>query len=229
MVLNLLLSQTPEDIRNIFENSFAMYQQTHRILRKIEQSDHSGLWEDFQRHLTFLTAEGFVDDNNRLTENGFWASKLRLDQPLLIAECLKHQVFPADDEKLLAAVIAPFVYDGEQNIKMTNKKIPRKLNRCYNTVITTLKPLSERMKDAGFPVSPLYLWTSSVVYDWARGVDWDEIIESAGISDGDLAMLILRTADNLRQITSLKETHPEMAALAMKARESILREPVIFE
>jgi hypothetical protein len=44
-----------------------------------------------------------------------------------------------------------------------------------------------------------------------------------------MAMLILRTADNLRQIKSLKETHPEMAELALKARESILREPVIFE
>jgi hypothetical protein len=33
----------------------------------------------------------------------------------------------------------------------------------------------------------------------------------------------------LRQITSLKETHPEIAALAVKAREAILREPVIIE
>ena len=49
-----------------------------------------------------------------------------------------------------------------------------------------------------------------------------------GIADGDLAMLVLRTADNLRQIASLRDTHPEIAALAIKARESILREPVVF-
>jgi len=229
MVLNLLLSQTPEDVRNIFENSLAMYQHTYRKKGECAQTDSSDLWEDFQRHLNFLKEEGFVDADNRLTENGFWASKLRLDQPLLIAECIKQQSFPNDDEKLLAAVIAPFVYDGEQNIKITDKKLSRRLIRCYNRVVTILKPLSERMKAAGFPVSPLYLWTSSVIYDWARGVDWDEIIESAGISDGDMAMLVLRTADNLRQITSLKETHPEMAEFAYKARESILREPVIFE
>jgi superfamily II RNA helicase len=229
MVLNLLLSQTPEDIRRIFENCLAMYQHTHRKKGEYAQTDSSDLWEDFQRHLNFLKEEGFVDENNRLTENGFWASKLRLDQPLLIAECIKQQSFPTDDEKLLAAVITPFVYDGEQNIKMTSKKLSRKLTGCYSRVIRTLRPLSERMKAAGFPVSTLYLWTSSVIYDWARGVDWDEIIETAGISDGDMAMLVLRTADNLRQIASLKETHPEMAELAFKARESILREPVIFE
>jgi ATP-dependent RNA helicase HelY len=229
MVLNLLLSQTPEDIKNIFENSLAMYQHTHMKRLERTQAYDLGLWEDFQRHLNFLKAESFVDENDRLTENGIWASKLRLDQPILIAECLKRNVLPADDEDLLAAAIAPFVYDGEQNIKMTKKTIPRKLSRCYSRIVTTLQPLTERMTAAGFRVSPLYLWTSSVIYDWARGVDWDEIIETAGISDGDMAMLILRTADNLWQIRNLKETHPEVAALAARAREAILREPVIFE
>jgi hypothetical protein len=28
---------------------------------------------------------------------------------------------------------------------------------------------------------------------------------------------------------SLRQTHPEMAELALKAREAILREPVVFE
>jgi len=227
MVLNLLLSQTPEDIRNIFENSLAMYQHTHG--KKEERTQDLGLWDDFQRHLTFLKAESFVDENDKLTENGVWASKLRLDQPILIAECLNRNALPTDDANLLAAAIAPFVYDGDQNIRMTKKTLPRKLSRSYSRIVTTLQPLSERMKDAGFRVSPLYLWTSAVIYDWARGVDWDEIIEMAGISDGDMAMLVLRTADNLWQIRNLKDTHPQVAALAAKARAAILREPVIFE
>jgi hypothetical protein len=42
-------------------------------------------------------------------------------------------------------------------------------------------------------------------------------------------MLISRTADSLRQISSLKDTYPEMAALALEARDAILREPVVFE
>ena len=43
------------------------------------------------------------------------------------------------------------------------------------------------------------------------------IIRKAGIADGDMAMLIMRTADNLRQIMSLQETHPETAELAAAA------------
>ena len=229
MVLNLLLSQTPEDIRDIFAKSLATYQHTHRRGRGYAQEEGLNLWDDFCRHLNFLKVEGFVDENNHLTENGLWASKLRLDQPLLIAECLRQHAFPEEDEKLLAALIAPFVYDGDHDVKIDKKRSYRKLTHAYNKVIATLGPLSKRMKAAGFTVNPLFFWTGALMYDWARGGNWEEIMQRMGIAEGDMAMLILRTADNLRQITSLKETHPEMAALAVRAREAILREPVVFE
>ena len=229
MILNLLLSQTPDDIREIFAKSLASYQRSRRGHLFPSREKGSNLWDDFLIHLDFLKVEGFVNDNDRLTETGLWASKLRLDQPLLIAECLRREAFPRRDERLLAAVVAPFVYDGDQESRINLKKMPRKLGQACHRVVTTLNPLSKRMQDAGFPVNPLYLWTSMVMYEWAKGGDWDEIIQGAGIVDGDMAMLVLRTADNLRQLTSLKETHPDIADLALKARDTILREPVIFE
>ncbi|MDI6776564.1 MAG: DEAD/DEAH box helicase [Syntrophales bacterium] len=229
MVLNLLLSQTPEDIRNIFAKSLATYQRIHRHGGRHAQEEGLNLWDDFCRHLDFLKVEGFVDENNRLTENGIWASKLRLDQPILIAECLRQHALPEEDEKLLAAAVAPFVYDGDHDVKIYGKKSYRRLTRAYNKVIAVLGPLSERMKAAGFTVSPLFFWTGALIYDWARGGNWEEIMQKMDIAEGDMAMLILRTADNLRQIASLKETHPEMAALAVRARKAILREPVVFE
>ena len=229
MVLNLLLSQTPDDIREIFAKSLASYQRHHGETQRHTQGEQSDLWTDFQRHLRLLKEEGFVDAADRLTDNGIWASKLRLDQPLLIAECLRKNVFPHDDEKLLAAVIAPFVYDGDQDLVVTRKELPRRLTRAYDRMIATLSDLMERLKAGGFPVAPLFLWPAVVIYEWAAGGDWNRIIRKAGIADGDMAMLIMRTADNLRQITSLRETHSETSALAAKAREAILREPVVFE
>jgi ATP-dependent RNA helicase HelY len=223
MVLNLLLSHTPEDIRNIFEKSLASFQQA-----KGGEAE-SNLWNDFQKHLVFLKVEGFVDEQDRLTADGIWASRLRLDQPLLIAECLKKNAFPKDDERLLAAVIAPFVYDGDQEIKIYQKSVPKKLKAAYNTIVSAVSPIAERMMESGFAVNPLKLWTSVILYDWAGGTPWDTIIEKRGFAEGDMAMLVLRTADNLKQITSLRESHPDMAALAERAREALLREPVVFE
>jgi hypothetical protein len=60
-------------------------------------------------------------------------------------------------------------------------------------------------------------------------MDWNEIIEKIGMAEGDMVMLISRTADNLRQIAALKESHPKVAALASRARDLILREPVVLD
>ncbi|MCE5264266.1 MAG: DEAD/DEAH box helicase [Deltaproteobacteria bacterium] len=228
MVLNLLLSQTPGDIREIFEKSLAAYQHGHRAEHGRPQAEQVDLWRDFQRHLHLLRAEGFVGNDDRLTETGTWASKLRLDQPLLIAECLRRGVFPREDERLLAAAIAPFVYDGDQELTILRAELPRRLTRVYDRMIKALSPLAERLKAGGFPVARLFLWPAAVIHEWAAGGEWDRIVRNAGITDGDLAMLIMRTADNLRQIMSLHETHPETAALAASARDAILREPVVF-
>ncbi|NPV03924.1 MAG: DEAD/DEAH box helicase [Syntrophaceae bacterium] len=227
MVLNLLLSQSLENVRHIFENSLAAFQQDeHR--REGRKSAASRLWRAFQRHLDFLKAEGFVGADDRLTADGIWAAQLRLDHPVLIAECLRRGALPRDDAALLAAVIAPFVYDRGQEITVKRKELPRRLVAAYDRVIDTVFPMMERLDAAGFGLNPLPLWTAAVIYDWARGRDWDRIVERYGFADGDMAMLVSRTADNLRQIASLRDTHPDVAELAWKAREALMREPVVF-
>ncbi|MCK7507234.1 MAG: hypothetical protein MZV70_26450 [Desulfobacterales bacterium] len=57
MVLNLLLSQTPADVKKIFERSFAAWQQN-----SIEGQTSSAaalLWKDFSLHLEFLQTRRF--------------------------------------------------------------------------------------------------------------------------------------------------------------------------
>jgi ATP-dependent RNA helicase HelY len=91
-----------------------------------------------------------------------------------------------------------------------------------------VRPLSRRLEAAGFVAANLHLSAGAAMYYWAEGQDWDAVIRAVGIAEGDMASLIMRTADNLRQIASLKDTHPDVASCAYRAREAILREPVLF-
>ncbi|MHB8139602.1 MAG: DEAD/DEAH box helicase [Smithellaceae bacterium] len=226
MVLNLLLSQTPADVKKIFERSFAAWQQNSNDGHNATAADR--LWKDFSRHLTFLRKEGFVDAKDRLTDDGSWAARLRLDHPLLVAECLRKDVFPGDNEKLMAAAVAVFAYDRDDEIPLTVRDMPHKLTAVLNKILLAVRPLSHRLENAGFVSAKLFLSAGAAMYYWAQGRDWDSMIKATGIAEGDMASLILRTADNLRQIAALKDTHPEAAACAYRAREAILREPVLF-
>jgi superfamily II RNA helicase len=85
------------------------------------------------------------------------------------------------------------------------------------------------MKQQKFDVRPLQLRPAATVCAWAQGQTWDKALRIAEIEEGNLAMLILRTADNLRHIRNLKEVFPDAAATASKSIELILREPVVNE
>jgi superfamily II RNA helicase len=226
MAMNLLLSQTPADVKKIFERSLAAWQQSSLGGRTVSASD--GLWKDFLRHLRFLQEEGFVDEAGRLTEDGHWASRLRLDYPLLVAQCLRERAFPADNEKLLAAAVAVFAYDRDDEIHFREKDMPPKLSATLRRMILAVRPLSRRMEAAEFVTARLHTSAGVAMYFWAQGRSWESVIKITGIAEGDMASLILRTADNLRQIASLKDTYPDVAACAYRARDAILREPVMF-
>ena len=231
MVLNLLLSHTPPQIEDLLKNSFASYLLLQDKSRATARN-HLGyqqqyVWEDFERHLEFLKETQFVSDINTLTEDGIWASRLRVDQPLLIAEGFRLGLFPETDPALLAAIIASFVNEKESDERIAKRFIPKPLLTAFLNVKKKLRPFSAYMMNRGFEVRMLFLRPSAAVYAWASGNDWDTVIQISEIQEGDLAMLMFRTADNLRHIRALADTFPGAAESASKAIALILKDPVI--
>jgi superfamily II RNA helicase len=85
------------------------------------------------------------------------------------------------------------------------------------------------MLKRGFEARVLHLRPVVAIYAWANGEPWEKVRALAEMEEGDLVMLILRTADNLRHIRRLKGAFPDAAQAAHQAIELILREPVVFE
>jgi ATP-dependent RNA helicase HelY len=187
------------------------------------------LWADFIRHLNFLKAEGYVRDNGTPTDDGIWASQLRIDQPLMIAEGLRLGLFPESDPAVLASLIATFVYDREIEVAFDQSRVPKELVNAYNKMKYGLFPLIEKKTVQGFSVRPTPLWAAATIHAWARGLQWERVLGIADMTEGDLAMLVSRTADNLRQIASLTDVYPVIARTSTQAISMILREPAVFD
>ncbi len=233
MVLNLLLSHLPGQVEDLLKRSFATFQLMRSFGPKapshmIERS-YRHLWEDFRRHLEFLQEHGYVNADGRLTEVGIWTSQLRVDQPLLIAEGFRREAFPEKSPALLAGIVAAFVNERECDDRLPKALLPRPLRSSYQQVRRALAPFARQMHAEGFPYRPLYLRPAAVLYHWAGGMDWDKVVALSDLEEGNLAMLILRTADNLRHIRTLTRVFPEAAESAGAAVEAILRDPVITD
>ncbi len=228
MTLNLLLSHGPEQVRDLLRQSFAAYLlRAKRAQRGRPPSEHVHLWDDFTRHLEFLRLKGYVDGDGRLTAEGTWASRLRVDQPVVIAEGFRHGLFPIDQPALLAAVIAVFVNEREADEHVDRRFLPAALLKSYQRVSQHLMPLQQEMSDWGFEVRRLYLRPAAAIFAWASGNAWEDAIGISEVEEGDFAMLVLRTADNLRHVRALAEVFPRQAACAARAIELLLRDPVV--
>ena len=147
----------------------------------------------------------------------------------LIAEGFRRGVFPQSDPDMLAAVIASFVNEREVDERISQKFIPDSLVEAFSKVTGALKPFAARMGQSKFEIRSLQLRPAATVYAWARGEPWEIVLRIAEMEEGDLAMLIVRTADNLRHIRGLKDFFPEVAQTAAISIEKIMREPVINE
>ena len=233
MVLNLLLSHAPDQIKDLLEKSFATFQivQTKKkgFAHQGIKIDKKYLWKDFQRHLKFLKKTGFVTDKGELTHDGAWASQLRVDQPLLIAEGFRRRIFPDTDPALLAAIMAVFVYEGNSDDRNDTKNMPKTLLNTFLTVTKGLGSFLKIMSDHGFETHSFFIRPAFSIYTWATGQPWEQTLSTADMPEGNLATLILRTADNLRQIRALHHTFPDTSETAKKSIDLLLRDPVLID
>jgi superfamily II RNA helicase len=126
----------------------------------------------------------------------------------------------------LAAIVAVFVNEREVDEHIDSRFLTKTLIRTYQRMADRLAPFLKKLIDAGFEGRMFYLRPAAAMYAWARGGTWEHALEAAEMEEGDLAMLVLRTADNLRHISGLAEFFPEAAAAATRAVERLLREPV---
>lgn len=230
MALNLLLSHTPPEIEELLKKSFATWLllqgRKKRNVRGLIEDDHRYLWRDFKHHLRFLKDTDFVNEDGTLTDDGIWTSQLRVDQPLMIAEGFRLGVFPESDPALLAGIMAAFVNENEFDDRIDKKYLPKKLRHSFLTVRNELFAFAKFMTESGFDTRPLFLRPVAAIYHWATGMEWEKALSIAEMAEGDFAMLILRTADNLRHVRSLSNVFPQASETAGKSIDAIMREPV---
>ena len=233
MVLNLLLSHSPDQIKMLLEKSFA----SHLILSGKKKGKQARkkfgpglefLWIDFLDHMDFLMAEKFVTHDGKLTEDGLWASKLRLDSPLLVAQGIRKSLLPQTDPVLLAAIISSFVNEKEySDDPLYTKALPKRLKQAFLDARKGLKPFATRLLKNGFEAPNLFIQPSMLMYFWAHDEPWENLVNQSDLAPGDFARLILRTGENLRQISKLEDTFPVIARTAKDAIGLILKEPVV--
>jgi superfamily II RNA helicase len=211
------------------KNTRTHLKRLERLAVKSDQIRHR-LWNEFRRYLDFLKETGFVDQEDRLTADGRWASCLRLDHPLLIAEVIRTGMFHETTPPILAGLMAPFVVDKTREVEVYSNgmRVLDDLRVQFAQMARKLEPLQRLKRIRGFETLEIQFWPAACLTLWASGMAWNDLLRMIGVEEGDMAILIVRTADHLRQLFDLSGTHPELAETARQAISHVFREPVLI-
>jgi ATP-dependent RNA helicase HelY len=214
-------------VRDIAERSFAF--------RDSPSGDRKGdssytlsdrLWDPFESRARVLDHFGYLNfELEKVTDAGKWLADLRIDRPLLVGEALTHGTFDGLSISEAAGLMASVASDADRNYGQmhSTRRMVDILAELEDIVVT----VSNVEWKHGVEIAEEINYTAAAAAErWTAGMSWDELVDRTKAEEGDLVRLLSRTGEALRQLANLRKTNPAVAAVAEKASEAILREPV---
>ena len=131
------------------------------------------------------------------------------------------------DPSELAAVIQSICVDVRRSESWCNFKPSLKVFEVFHELEGLKKLISSKQCDLLIDF-PIYLERdlTGIVYEWAKGRKWKELIFNSSLDEGDVVRIIRRTVDLLSQIQYCSGVSNKLKKSAKLSLKSINRYPV---
>ncbi|MCS3428453.1 DEAD/DEAH box helicase [Leucobacter aridicollis] len=196
----------------------------------------------FERVVEELLELGYLDGDTRTGEltvapYGELLRRIYGDRDLLVAECIRDDLWRGLDASGLAAMCCALSYEPRRDDEGGERGPGGKFAQAFDRVINRWVELDDladryRLPRADMPHAGL----AAAMYDWSKGATLERVLESSGVGAGDFVRWTKQTIDMLDQVAqacevalSLEALEHEstrfglLAALARDAKRSIRR------
>ena len=165
----------------------------------------------------------------KFTPLGLVARDLRCSNELWMAAAMSHPALQGLNPPQLAGVMSALVASEAFSRSAVHVAYPPSY-----TVAETIESMESVRSDiarlqfqVGLDVPLLVdLRLAGLVEAWASGASWQEITEDCSLDDGDVARLLMRTTDALRQLMHCEHLLPETRTAARLANRAMNRIPI---
>ena len=202
-------------------------------LREDLEGRVGGSWRDFLRLVAVLQGQRAIVDRGthfEFSPLGLVARDLRGSNELWLAQALTHPSLQLLQPPQLAAVVAALVAEeAVSRIGMVGCRYP-----ASEEVMQVIEELQDARRE---------LWVaqlqegvefglcldgslSGVVEAWASGVGWEDVVQDCDLDEGDVARLLIRTVDTLRQASYCDGLGVGVGPTARRAARAMDRAPI---
>lgn len=224
------------------DGSFERMARAKRLLKAAEklraESSQSGqleiTWRAFEATMEILICMDALEaESLRVLPLGLLARNIQGGNELWLAVALSHPVMATltgpQLSALLGALLSPEVLSKPVSVWAAYSVSPE-VEAAVEALDAQRQLLLELQTDAG-----LTRWNDALQVDlrfaglveaWASGASWSQIMADSNMDDGDMARLLIRTIDLLKQVQHNAHMLPELKGAAAEALRGMDRKPV---
>ena len=196
------------------------------LSKNINQIEHY-YWNEFIKLRNILDSLGYLK-NNIPTEKGIMAASLRGENIVLISEVILNTDFSKLSSAEFAAIVSSLATDESRPRTYTKARHSYHVDDVFMSVQKTTRNLIKLQRDNGIEVSvnvnPLL---AGLIQLWCKEeTQWEDLLRSTNLDEGDIVRASRRTMDLLRHIKNAPYMDSKIIKLAKEALELMDKEPV---
>lgn len=175
-------------------------------LQSILSDENLELLPDYEQRLRVLHSLGFIDDNNNVVLKGRVACEINSGWELIMTELILDNFLGDFEPEEIVALLSCFVYEGRTNDEQPPLLTPR-LEKGKERISAITDKLIKVYTDHQVPLTSdeseflerQRFALVNVVYEWARGLSFNEIMQISPEAEGTIVRVITRLDEICRE------------------------------
>jgi antiviral helicase SKI2 len=236
IILNAKCVECPKFLQH-FEMEHAEWLVKTQIQDIMHQmSDQNlALLPDYNQRVEVLKDLGFIDVESRVLLKGKVACEIHSADELILTELILDNILADFEPSEIVALLSSFVFQEKSEVDPYNH-VNSSLQRGIDAIIgiskrvnnvQTLHQVILASDEADFESQPRFQLVE-VVYNWAEGMGFKEIMNLTDVMEGTIVRVVTRLDETCREVMSAARLigDPGLYAKMEKAREMIRRDVV---
>ncbi|TNY19936.1 translation repressor [Rhodotorula diobovata] len=203
-------------------------------LRMALSDQNLELLPDYEQRIDVLKELQFIDDNSTVQLKGRVACEINSANELVLTELILDNVFADFEPAEMVALLSGFVFQEKSD---SEPLLTPKLEEGKEIILATYERVTAvqdrhraNFADEGFNGSgELKFGLMEVVYEWARGMSFQQITALTDVQEGTIVRCITRLDETCREVRDAARVvgNAELFQKAVKAQE-LLRRGIVF-
>lgn len=155
---------------------------------------------DYEQRVDVLKELKFIDQNSTVLLKGRVACEINSANELVLTELILENTLAAYDPEEVVALLSCFVFQEKTEVEPV---IPPKLKEGLDAIVAIAERVG-RVQDAhkvpGEEFRQLKFGLVEVVYEWAKGMPFEQITELTDVAEGTIVRCITRLDETCREV-----------------------------